>query len=106
MSAAMSCPFWCTFDHGGQVYAEPGEHHRELASLDDQTCVNLYLDGTPGQVAWADGRATVNVWVGGGDTVLQLEDAPRQLREMAVMLVEAAQKLEDLDLLGDRLGLR
>lgn len=95
MSTHETCPWWCTFDHDGPIHAEPGEHQHELVELDELTGVSLYLA--------EEGEAEVNVWVGGHDTVLTLEEAPRRLREMAVMLVEAAQKLEDLDLLGEKL---
>jgi hypothetical protein len=86
-----TCPAWCTFDHEGPFYAEPGEHERYLTSTHLRNFVGLH---TPD-----DGQSIeVSVWLlGNGAAAIPLEAASAvQLRAWAAMLLEAAAELDAL----------
>ncbi|WP_244929230.1 hypothetical protein [Nocardioides sp. W7] len=86
-----SCPPWCTYDHDGPFFAEPGEHARYLTTTHLRNFVSLHTpdDGT---------SIKVSVWLlGNGVVEIPLDaNSAHQLRAWADMLAEAATELDQL----------
>lgn len=86
-----SCPEWCTFDHEGPFFADPGEHERYLTSTHLRNFVSLHTAD--------DGKLIeVSVWLLGNGVVEIPFDAnsAAQLRAWAAMLEEAATEVDGL----------
>lgn len=92
------CPWWCTWDHDGPIYTEPGEHHRTMARTDHEDEVSI---GT----GHDDGMSVAIALLNGDAYFPLVEGSSARLRAVAAMLTAAADALDALDLSGARLGL-
>jgi hypothetical protein len=98
MTATATCPFWCTYGHGG-LADDPDVHTAVLAEdSGHEVEIQVVAPGQPPELA---------VTLASEETaVLPIgDDGPGGLRAVAAMLCRAADALEALDLSGERLGL-
>ena len=82
------CPDWCA---SGADHSQPGDHESLLASVDDkgpsvnlETCIETGVE--------------VTLWVGGSPVLtVPVDDAERQLTELAQILVTAVHRLQIIE---------
>jgi hypothetical protein len=95
--ALYGCPPWCTFDHAGPVYMEPGDHRRRLADLGDEHGDSVALYVGPEQ------PMHVTVFLGGDgcEEYPATRETIEHLRDLALMLKQASDGLSGLLVSGE-----